>query len=41
MSSIDHKNIIKLYNVYETVHSIYICLNLISGGDLNEKVTFL
>ena len=39
MQKINHANIIKLHNVYETVHSIYLCLKLISGGDLNEKVS--
>ena len=40
MRKIDHENLLKLYNVYETVHSIYLCLMLVTGGDLNSKVSF-
>jgi len=38
MRNISHKNIIKLEAVYETVHSIYLVMQLITGGDLNEKI---
>ena len=40
MQKIEHDNILKLYNVYETVHSIYLCLMIVTGGDLNTKVFF-
>lgn len=38
MRDISNKNIIRLYTVYETMHSIYLVMQLLTGGDLNEKI---
>ena len=35
---LDHPNIIKIYEVYETEHSIYLIMDLITGGDLLQKL---
>ena len=35
---LEHPNIIKIYEVYETTHSIYLVLDLITGGDLLQKL---
>lgn len=32
MRQVDHPNIIKLYEVYETANSLYVCLELLEGG---------
>jgi len=36
MKSLDHENIIKLYEVHETENSIYLVLELIQGRSLQE-----
>jgi len=33
-----HPNIIKLYEVFETHHSIYLVLEMISGGNLQDRL---
>lgn len=38
MRVLDHKNLLKLFEVFETKHSIYLVLELISGGDLIKGV---
>ena len=38
MRKIDHKNIMKLYEVYESDHSIYLIMDLIVGGELLNRV---
>lgn len=38
MRKLNHKNIIKLYEVYETTHSIYLVIELIKGGELMKKI---
>jgi len=39
MSSIDHPNILKLHESFETDDNIYLLLHLCEGGDLFERVT--
>lgn len=34
MRKLDHPNIIKLYEVFETKNSIYMILDLLKGGSL-------
>ncbi len=34
MRKIEHENVIKLHEVYESTHSIYLVLELITGGGL-------
>ena len=36
MRLFNHPNIIKLYEVHETSNSLYICLELLEGGQLYE-----
>ena len=38
MRCVNHKNILKLYEIYETEHSIYLVVDLLSGGELITKV---
>ncbi|CAD8127847.1 unnamed protein product [Paramecium sonneborni] len=38
MRQVDHPNILKLYEVYETVNSLYVCLELLEGGQLYEQL---
>ena len=38
MRKLNHKNIIKLYEVYETTHSLYLVIELIKGGELMKKI---
>lgn len=38
MRKINHQNTIKLFEVYETTHSIYLVLELIKGGELMKKI---
>lgn len=38
MRKINHKNVIKLFEVYETTHSIYLVIELIKGGELMKKI---
>ncbi|CAD8174342.1 unnamed protein product [Paramecium pentaurelia] len=38
MRQVDHPNIIKLYEVNETANSLYICLELLEGGQLYEQL---
>ncbi len=38
MRSVDHQNLVHLHEVYETENSIYMVLDLLSGGSLLEKI---
>ncbi len=38
MKKINHKNAIKLFEVYETIHSLYLIIELIKGGELMKKI---
>lgn len=38
MKKLDHQNILKIYEVYETIHSIYLVIDLLEGGELLKKV---
>ena len=38
MRCLNHKNILKLYEVYETEHSIYLVVDLVSGGELISRI---
>lgn len=38
MKKLDHPNILKIYEVYETIHSIYLVIDLLEGGELLKKV---
>lgn len=35
---VSHANIIKIYEIYESEHSIYLILDLVQGGDLLQKL---
>lgn len=39
MRKFNHKNLIKIYGVYETDHSIYIVIELLEGGVLSDRIT--
>ena len=38
MRNVDHPNIIKLYDVYESSHHVYMVLELVSGGELFDRI---
>ena len=38
MKRLDHANILKIYEVYETIHSIYLVIDLLEGGELLKRV---
>lgn len=38
MRKIDHPHIMRLYEVYESEHSIYLIMDLINGGELLTKL---
>lgn len=38
MKKINHKNLLKLFQVYETKHSIYLVLEVLKGGELIKKI---
>jgi serine/threonine protein kinase len=38
MRQLNHKNIMKLYEVYETSNSLYMCLELLEGGSLYDQM---
>ena len=38
MRKLDHKNIIKIYEVYETKGSIYLVLEILKGGELLKSI---
>lgn len=38
MRRMDHKNIIKLFEVHETEHSLYLVLEALKGGELVKKI---
>lgn len=38
MRKLDHKNISKLYGVYETQNSIYLVMDLLKGGEIIKKI---
>ena len=39
LSSIDHPNIVKLYQIYESNRSLYLIMELCEGGELLKKIT--
>lgn len=38
MSQIDHPNIIKLYEVYDEKQKLYMVLELMTGGELFDRI---
>jgi len=38
MRKLNHPNCIRLYEMYETEHSIYLVLECIEGGELIKKI---
>jgi len=38
MRKMNHPNIIKLHEIHETEHSIYLVLDLVVGGDFHKKI---
>lgn len=38
LKGLDHKNILKLYEIYETENSLYLVLQLVKGGELLQKI---
>ncbi len=38
MKKINHKNLLRLFHVYETKHSIYLVLEVLKGGELIKKI---
>lgn len=38
MRQLNHKNIMKLHEVYETSNSLYMCLELLEGGSLYDQM---
>ena len=38
MKKINHKNLLRLFQVYETKHSIYLVLEVLKGGELIKKI---
>lgn len=38
MRSLDHRNIMKLHEVFETENSLYFILDLLEGGQLYDKI---
>lgn len=38
MRGLNHKNLMKIHEVYESKNSIYICVELLSGGRLHDRI---
>lgn len=38
MKKLDHPNILKIYEVYETKHSIYLVIELLEGGEIIKRI---
>lgn len=38
MRKLSHENLVKLYEVYETMNSIYFVLDMVKGGELLNRV---
>ena len=38
MRSLSHPNLMKLYEVFETPNSYYLCLELLKGGSLADRI---
>ena len=38
LRSLNHPNILKLHEVFETTNSIYFILDLLEGGELSERI---
>lgn len=38
MRKFNHKNLMKLYGVYESQNSIYVSVELLEGGQLCDKI---
>ena len=38
MRSLNHPNLMKLYEVYETPNSYYMCIELLPGGSLTDRI---
>jgi len=41
LRSLDHPNIVKAYEVYETKHNIFVLMEYCSGGDLYARVPYI
>ena len=39
LRNLDHPNIVKLYEVFEDKHSVYIVTELCTGGELFDEIT--
>jgi calcium/calmodulin-dependent protein kinase I len=38
LSQVDHPNVVKLYEIFEEEHCIYLVLELMLGGEVSQKV---
>jgi serine/threonine protein kinase len=38
MRKLHHKNLMKIFGVYESLNSIYVCVELLAGGQLYDKI---
>lgn len=38
MRSLSHPNLMRLFEVFETQNSYYLCVELLKGGSLAEKI---
>lgn len=38
MKRLDHQNVLKIYEVFETKHSIYLVIELLEGGELIKRI---
>ena len=38
MKRLDHANVLKIYEVFETKHSIYLVIELLEGGELIKRI---
>lgn len=38
MKRVDHPNILKIYEVFETKHSIYLVIEMLEGGELIKRI---
>jgi serine/threonine protein kinase len=38
MKHLDHANVLKVYEVFETKHSIYLVIELLEGGELIKRI---